>query len=497
MKSKKLILFGFFLAFLYVMIGCQKDNNGPKDATLPTLNAQVRVQVAYDDTHAAFRFVWKSQSKTLPAGYANTGKKYPGHFHDMLVHDGEKFDRFASDARMQEDRVSFMIDKVTDGIQGFAKASCAMTCHTGMASHNFNTPDIVDHWHWRGGRSGPMGYAEDAAVGDEQRLRDPAGTPPTKFIRSGGDRFREDQAALSGTAHGVLSDGLPRFVFNKGKTIGEYTIPAYFIADMNDNIVTDPFTVLPGVTDVTTNRSLLVVYQDLSFDSEDKVNALDLGYLVYVATSEVDHLPEHLKDTNSADFTTWSAFWAGETGIGVADAAQALAKLNEVHQEWVGANKLAMVTRSVAFIYQSDQHDISSEHAYNSDNNEWEVVLYRRLNTSSQFDVNLADLGSGAKYALGFAMHDVGGAAISHNISITYLLGNTEDADIVAGKVEDVTTANWNAVPYFDTYYVKPTLLNKWTAEWLTGPSHGGSAMIGTSTCLSCHQNNLYSGVLN
>lgn len=497
MKRMKLFYLVLVIGLISLSIGCKKDDKDDEPLKLPPLEAQVRVQVAYDDTYAAFKFVWKSQSKTMPSGFANTGKKYPGQFHDMFRHNGTNFDRLPSGERMDEDRVSFMIDKYVQGVPGFANATCAITCHTNMDSHHLNTPNKLDHWHWRGGRSGPMGYAEDAAIDDKERIRDNAGSPPTKFTRSGGDRLRENQVALTGTGHPVLTDGFPRFVFNKGKTMsGNYTIPAYFITDINNNLVTDPYTGLPSITDVSVNRSLLVVYQDMTFDPVDKVNALDLGYLVYVATSQVDHLPAHLQDEASTEFSAWRHYWAVQSGIDVTAASQALVKLNEIHQEWIGSNKNAMVTRSVGFIYNSDQHDIKSVHSYDPDRNEWSVTLYRRLSTNSDRDADLTGIGSGVKYAFGFAIHDVGGGAISHNISMSYIVSNEDDADIKARRLLDVRNADWNKVPYMDSYYIKTSLYSQWNAEWLKSSAHPGAGMLGTASCRSCHQNKLYSNLL-
>lgn len=486
----------FFMALaITITTGCIKDDDKPDPDPKPDpLEAQVRVQVAYDATDVAFKFVWKSQSKTMPTGFANVGKKYPGQFHDMLKHNGSKFDRLPSGQRMDEDRVTFMIDKYEQGVPGFAKSTCAATCHTGMANHHLLTNNIIDHWHWRGGRSGPMGYAEDAAINNVERIRDNLGTPPTKFTRSGGDRLREDQAALSGTGHGVLVDGLPRFVFNKGKNMpGNYTIPSFFLTDESNNIITNPYSGIPNIKDVSKNRSLLVIYQDRNFDPVEKVNAIDVAYLVYVALSKVDHLPAHLQDENSADFTAWKNYWATELGIAANASAAALAKLDAIHQEWLNSNKNAMVTRSVSFIYNSDQHDISSTHNYDATRNEWTVIMYRKLSTGSNRDADLSGLPSGTKYAFSFAMHDLGGGAITHQISMPYIVANTEDADIRAKLVPNVATVNWDQVPWFDTYYVKDDyVLNwKWTEDWLRSGSHPGAGVFETSACKSCHQNNL------
>ena len=478
-------------------VGCKKSEDKPKN---PDLEKQVRVQVAFDANIAAFKFTWKTQSKTMPEGQANVGKKYPGHFHDMLKHNGTKFDRLPSGQRMDEDRVSFMIDKYDSNIPGWGKTGCAVTCHSGMTNHHLLSENILDHWHWRGGRSGPMGYAEDAAVNNVERIRDNLGTPPTKFTRSGGDRLREDQTVLQGTGHPVLVEGFPRFVFNKGKMMpGNFTIPSFFMANAQGQVITNPYTELSELKDVSKNRTLLVIYQDKSFDPVDKVNAIDLGYLVYVALNSTAHLPAHLRDEASADFTAWKNYWAAELGIAATATQQALDKLNAVHQEWVNSNKNAMVARSVSFIYNSDQHDISSKHEFDVARNEWTVTLYRKINTGSDKDVNLAGLATGQKFTLGFAMHDVGGGAISHNFSLPYVLGTSDDVDVKARNVNDVMKVNWDEVPYFDTFYVKKDFYEHFKEDWLRSSAHPGSSVFETSSCISCHNGSksLYSGLLN
>jgi hypothetical protein len=486
--SITLLLLASFLTF------CTHDDEDIGTPKLAPLTDQVRVQVAYDATDVAFKFTWKSQKKLMPATFANAGQNYPGHFHDMLKHDGTKFDRLPSGQRMEEDRVSLMIDKYDGGIQGFAKAGCAISCHDGMASHNLLTDDVLDHWHWRGARSGPMGYAEDAAVNNVERIRDNTGTPPSKFMRSAGDRLREDQIALSGTAHPVLVDGFPRFVFNKGKVMsGNFTIPRYFLANASGTVVTDPYTGLPQIKDLSVNRSLLVVYQDLAFDPTDKVNSLDLAYLVWVATNEVTQLPAHLQDVNSADFNAWKAYWAAQTGITA--AAAATAKLDDVHQEWVASGKNAMVTRSVGFIYNSDQHDVTSESSYDANRNEWTVILKRRLATGSNRDADLSGLPNGAKYTFSFAMHDSGGGSISHDISLPLVLSKDAGFDLQAKRVNDVNDADWNTVLAHDTHWVKQSAMPRFSYEWLLSSAHPGAAVLGSTNCITCHKDN--SSLLN
>lgn len=339
-----------------------------------------------------------------------------------------------------------------------------------------------------------MGYAEDAAVNNVERIRDNVGTAPSKFLRAAGDRLREDQAALTGTGHVILEEGFPRFVFNKGKVMpGNFTIPSYFITDSNNNIITDPYSGIPEVKNVSRNRSLLVIYQDRSFDAVEKVNSLDLGYLVYVATSGVDHLPAHLRDTGSSDFSAWANYWASESGIPVGATAQAASKLSDVYQEWVNSGKNAMVARSVGFIYNSDQHDISSTRDFDASTGQWSVVLYRKLAATSDRDADLSGLPTGTKYAFGFAIHDVGGGASTHDISMPLTIANEGDVDVKAVAVSSARSVDWNSVPHFDTYYVKREHFAKWTAEWLTGPgtTHSGAAVLETRRCVSCHSNSL------
>lgn len=478
---------------LFIVAACSGNNNNREPRNMP-LNEQVRVQVAYDANDIAFRFVWKTQAKTLPEGMQNTGRKYPGQFHDFLKFDGTKFDRIPSASRIQEDRVSFIITDYDSGPEFFATLNCAASCHDGMARHHLLTDDIVDHWHWRGGRGGSMGYAEDAAINNVERIRDAAGTPPSAFIRAGGDRFREDQPVLSGQGHAVLTNGFPRFVQNKGKVLSStYTIPTYFFADENNAVITDPYVQASNVRDVSVNRSLLVVHQDLDFDNVDKVNALDVGYLVFVSTGSTAHLPAHLQDTASAAHTYWVSYWANQSGVAATASAAATTKLNEIVAEWESANRNAMVTRSVGFISNSDMHDIRSDREFDANRNEWTVTMYRKLSTGSNFDADLADIRSGKRYSFAYAMHDKGAAGITHNISLPLIISNSDQNDITAVEVADVSTVNWNQVAFLDSYYVKAQYVDewKWTKGWLVGPEHGGSGRITQSSCSSCHGSNL------
>jgi hypothetical protein len=491
MKSLKKILFASTAVMLGAMVlnltGCKNDD--PTTPSNPALNDQVRVQVAYDATEVAFKFTWKSQGKLYPTGSANVGQNYPMHYHDMLKYNGTKFDRLPSSARMEEDRITFMIEKQTGGIAAFKNGGCAITCHTGMASHNLGFAGTIDHWHWRGGRTGPMGYAEDAALNETERIRDNTSGALSKFLRSAGDRIREDQAAMTGTAHNVLIKGFPRFVFNKGKAMpGGYTIPTFFTTNQSGAIMTDPYTQIPQMKDVSKNISLLVAYQDLAFDNVDKVNALDLGYLVWVAYGSTDHLPAHLQDATSADFIAWKDYCATQSGITSATAA--ITKLDAVYQEWQSASENAMVARSIGFIYSSDQHDVYSERSYDANKNEWTVVLKRKLNTSSTNDCDLSGLPSGGVFTFSFAMHDSGAGSETHNISMPLSLSNGADSDVKAKSVSSVSNVSWGSLPYFDTNWVRQDVMDHFHYDWLTSGSHPGAGMMSTSECKTCHNKN-------
>ncbi len=488
-KSLWLVLLITFLSLGFIVSCTHEDTLDPSNPDVPSLgqlDKQVRVQVAYDASEVAFKFVWKTQKKLYPTGQANVGKNYPMQFHDMLQHNGTRFDRLPSERRLEEDRITFMIDKQEGGIQGYARLGCGITCHTGMTDHRLLTNDVLDHWHWRGARSGPMGYAEDVAVDNVSRIRDDLGTMPTKFLRSGGDRFREDQGAITGTGHPVLVDGLPRFVFNKGKTLpGGFVVPGFFLPNRTNATMVDPHIDIPQIKDVSKNISLLVVYQDRNFDPVEKVNSIDLGYLAWLATGSLTHLPAHLRDEATTDFNVWKNFWATETNIST--GAAATTKLDQVHQEWVASGKKAMVTRSVGFIYNSDQHDITSERDFDADRNEWTVILKRKLSTGSAKDANLSTLPNGGKFTISFAMHDSGAGSETHDISLPYEISNADNADLQAKQVSSISNVEWANVPALDTYWVKQAVMPRFTNDWLRSGAHPGSGSIESTKCITCH----------
>lgn len=474
-----------------ILTACESSTEPPGSGDLfPPGPAQVRVRAAFDQNDVAIRLSWESQRKNYPEGL-NDPRVYPGQYHDLLSHDGVRFNRAPAGERIQEDRVNLMIASPQVIGNGFANSGCYLACHTGMESHNLDVPGLLDMWHWRGGRSGPMGYAEDTGVSTVERIRDNLGAPPSAWIRGAGDRLREDQAALVGTGH-PLAEGFPRFVFNKGKQMpGGFQIPRFFIWTDGGAVMRNPLTEVPGVTDVSVNRSLIVAYQDRTFDPVDKVNGIDVGYLVHVANGAVVHLPAHLRTPGSAAYNSWTAFWAGELGIQPGQSAAAEARLGEIHAEWEASNRTGLVGRSIGFIYPSSQHDITSTRHFDTARREWVVTLFRKLNTGDPQDVNLAGLAQGAVFALGFAMHDQGEGSESHDISLPFLLGTGTGVDIRAVQVSNVRSMDWATVSALETRFIQRQFLqmgNPWTLEkLLSAGTHAGAPYVNVVRCQSCH----------
>lgn len=454
-------------------------------SVIPTSAASVAV--AYDAAAVAFRFTWRSRPKEFPgSGFANFGQRYPMVFHDVMRHNGTAFARLASGTRLEEDRVSMMIQPVGGPATGLGIAGCYTACHTGMASHRLLNPGTLDHWHWRGARSGPMGYAEDAALNQVERIRDATNiAAASKFTRSGGDRLREDQLPLASTGHGS-AEGMPRFVFNKGKTMpGGFAVPRYFLWTTAGATMTNPYTEVPAFINPSVNRSLIVAYQDLSFDATDKVNGLDLGYLVWVANGVVAHLPTHLRTLDGADHIAWRDYWAVQSGVPFTNAAAAEAKITDIVAEWNASTQLALVPRSIGFIYNSDQHDVSSSASWDPLTNEWQVVLYRQLYSTSVNDANLVALPSGLTFEVGFAVHDIGSGSETHQISLPYRVGTTTEADIRAVQVSNVRAANWGSITPLRTNFIRDDY--KYTLDWLLSSAHPGAAGVNGTRCQSCH----------
>ncbi|MBE0413728.1 ethylbenzene dehydrogenase-related protein [Yoonia sp.] len=167
-------------------------NDPARNISIPdTLTVPLQVQAAYNDTTMFFRYRWPAAN--------------PGIFHDVLVYQDGKWERRGDGVPgsnpdgLHEDRVAMMLD---DGsVPEFARYGGYITVGAGLAGLTDEAPEEVtkylpatrnrlgawddmadedvqarlreagyflDLWHWRGGRSNPMGYADDQNVGIER-----------------------------------------------------------------------------------------------------------------------------------------------------------------------------------------------------------------------------------------------------------------------------------------------------------------------------------------
>ena len=454
--------------------------------SMPMLPGDVFVRAVYSDDEIALRFSWVST------------KEYGGQFHDFVRFDGEGWDRLPSGERINEDRIAIMFEDPNLPVEWFPTAGCYAGCHSDMNTmpeqpldsegdpldtrHYFPASEAapagefaVDMWHWRGGRSGPMGYAEDTWIrygerdtGEQGRRRDNAGEIPTNWVRADGDRFYENQSWGGDLMWNDLM--LPRFVFNPEKS----GFGHYFLADDSGSAFTTPQQVLDGVQDIN-YVSQLIIYQDLAFDPVDKVNSIDVMYLLYMVGAMDE--PEDFRGD-------WAAYWANQTGV--VDAEGAAALLDDIVSEM---KEGVMVTRSVGFIYDSSQHDIRAARDFDYNNNIWTVTLYRNLTTpqAGSDDVDLAGLANGVDFNLAFAMHDIGSGGKTHFISFPYTLGNADtNANIKAMMVEDVWAADWATIePFFTVVYSPDEMI---AVEILLDTElHEGADSLDIFKCQSCH----------
>lgn len=438
--------------------------------------AAVGIPSAAQAAEIGLQFQWKSS------------KSFGGHFHDIVRFSssgdsisGGSWARMPSADRFNEDRVAIMIEDPQRPIPGFAKWGCYMSCHTDMNNMPAATVDArhyfapregelagafgSDMWHWRGGRSGPMGYAEDTwvktdeyGVGSQGRQRD-AGVSPTNWLNSSGDRFNADQNWGGAIAWNGVP--LPRFVFNPAKT----SFNNYFLGQDGE-----AFTSTANLFALTNPayRSQLVIFQDYSFDPVDKVNSIDVNYLLYKAGAIAK--PDYTGD--------WEAFWSAQLPhiVTEADAATELDKILAQMKNGV------MVTRNVGLIFESSAHDITSRYniEYGPDGAKWTVTLFRSLSGGAD-DVDLNQLLKGQLYNMAFAVHDVNRGDNSHHISQTLTLG-TNGSDLTAVPVAQVRSADWSAVPATNVGVYQPGQVGLQT---LQDPSQHDGA-FGLSSGLSC-----------
>jgi putative cell wall-binding protein len=429
----------------------------------------------------ALQFEWEST------------KPYAGQFHDVMQFSGASgtWLRLANEGHpINEDRVSLMLEDPDRPVPNFGAQGCYVTCHADMNDMPEQTVDArhyslphagaavgdfaLDMWHWRGGRSGPMGFAEDTWVrthafgtGAQGRQADvQLAATPTNWVRSGGDRLREDLPTTF-VQFAWKDTPLPRFVFDKTRA----DFGHYFLAE--DGVaITD----VDDLKKITNDQygSQMVVYQDLDFDAEDKVNSIDIQYLLFRAGVVAD--PGYRGG--------WHEFWADRLGIETAEDAEALLDDIVDHVE-----DGVMVARGLGFIYESEQHDISSTRSFEYDETRgtWTVTLYRALSTGDTKDVDLSALLEGTAYNLAFAVHDIViDDGVTHHISLPVTLG-TGSADISAVEVVDTRNADWSEVPVFQTTLYQPGTIS--LQHLLDADAHsGGAAGVAAGTpCASCH----------
>lgn len=482
----------FLMAALLFLSGCEDprkmmvgDRAVIADPEIPVLGMEVRA--TFDQQKIALNFKWESS------------KEFAGQFHDLVVFDGNKWNRLPGKERINEDRLTLMMEDPRKPIKGFENVGCYIACHADLRNMPEATSDETSHyvladskegvnsfaldmWHWRGGRSGPMGFAEDTFVSMggyateyNGRQRDDLGTPPTNWVRARGDRLRENQPLSAGRWKDM---DLPRFVFNPKKV----TFRNYFLADSQGNLI-------KSKKELTTIESLdyipiKVVYQDYNFDRQDKVNAIDTLYLLHLAGAA--ERPKYNP--------LWEPFWSKQ--LGVSNAQEASAMLDDIIQKMKPG---AMITRSVGFIYDSSQHDISSKREFDYKNNIWSVTLYRDLRTGTELtdDVDLSGLLKGAVYNLAFAVHDITADRLWHHISFPSKLGNKESkAEIKAHPVDNVSVVNWAGIEPFKTAVYLP---GKVSLQHLTSPGkhQAGASFLMQLRCMNCHTVDDIQGVAN
>jgi hypothetical protein len=219
----------------------------------------------------------------------------------------------------------------------------------------------------------------------------------------------------------------------------------------------------------------MVVYQDYAFDPVDKMNSIDVRYLLYKAGAIAD--PGYTGD--------WASFWSSQLPH-VVTADDAAAVLDDIVSSMGNG---VMVTRNVGLIYSSSAHDITSKHSFSYDpaggNGTWTLTLYRSLE-GGQDDVNLARLLAGQLYNLGIAVHDVGLGDNSHHVSLPLTIG-LGSGYVAAKRVSDVRKVDWAQVPSSNTDVYQPG--NVSIDFLLDQGRHVGAFALDTLTCSDalCH----------
>ncbi len=410
------------------------------DTSQVDADIDVAVRAARDDERIALRFSWQ------------TNKNYAGLLHDIrtLDPDGEWTQPAAEISiddpkRVNEDRISIVFGVEDGGALAIESEyfGCFQSCHSDMNGMPDATVDArhyvlpldagqlqtfqSDMWHWRGSRSGPVGFAEDTWVrahdfdtGAQGRQRDEIG--PDGNLRET-QRFN--------TVHTVTIDGqaqvvnLPEFVYDPDINSG-----FYFLND---------------------GRRLITRETIGNLFSSQTIGKMEAGQL------------QHQLIVNGPR----------ANAIAVADLDQATR--DEIAVQALSGGIINRPLLSDDTSGTSDQHDIEAGRRF--DNGTWTVTLFRDLATGSPLDIDLSAIAS-RDYPMAFAVHDSNDSGRSHQVSVPLTLGAGGSIEPV--EVADVQAVNWLAIAPFNTKTFKP---GDMSFQWLD-ESH--PVRVDT-TCSSCH----------
>lgn len=406
-------------------------------------DVELAIRAAYDGDNVAIRFSW------------GTNKNYFGLLHDIRALDEEgQWNRPAANlfpdnpTKVDEDRVHIIWE--AEGASTAAESpyfGCFQSCHSdmnrmpenvGVDTRHYILPDNLDElgsyqadmWHWRGARSGPMGYAEDTWVrahdfgtGAQGRRRDATGPD---------GRLREDQgfgnqytATVNGESVTLL---LPTYVYNPDLNSG-----FYFLTD-GDRLITE-----------ATIGNL--------FNSQS-IEAMAAGvrqHALIVTGPLANALAVADQDQATID----------------AIAAQALAG-GIINRPYLQDDPEGT----------SDQHDIRAIREIS--NGQVNVTMIRALNTGSEVDIDLSDLATSI-YWFGAAVHDSNDGGRSHHVSVPLSIGAGGDIEPV--QVDNVASADWSGISAFTTTAFKP---GDMSYQWLNDVPNGHPVAVDKS-CSGCH----------
>lgn len=417
------------------------------DISQTDADINILIRAARDQNRIAMQFHWRSN------------KNYAGVLHDLRALDANgnwsaPAANISPDSagRVNEDRVALIFETETDDRILSARTrsfGCFMACHedmdgmpenTGVSSHYIVNPLVAagsyqaDMWHWRGGRSGPMGFAEDTWISAELR-EDPNAEGRQRDANSVGPngerwRLRENQG-FSGEFQ-VVVDGqsrvirLPDLVYNPALNSGFYFL--------NDGV--------------------------RLIDRTQIGNLWAFNTIARMEAGELQHALIPIGPRANALF--------------VADLSQDA--LNEVARQALAGGITTRARLNDDFTGDSDQHQIRSSRSF--DNGFWTVTLTRDLITDSTVDIDLAEIGQ-REYTFGVAVHDSNNGGRSHQVSVPLTLGG----DVVPALVDDVDQVDWLSLPAFSTVLFKP---GDMSYEWLQDKDNGHRIPIETR-CSTCH----------